>query len=109
MNKRAPIRQVPWMAALVYGFAVLVLVFLVLPVLIVIPMSVSDTAYLTFPPKGFTLRWYAEIATESSWTRPALLSIRIAVLTAIASTLIARRRPMPSCAADSTASRRSVC
>ena len=75
-------------AAIVYGFAVVVLLFLVLPVLIVIPMSFSDTNYLTFPPKGFTWRWYEEIFTESTWTKPAWLSIRIAVLTAAFSTLI---------------------
>ena len=88
MNLPAPSRFAVSAGAFVYGFAVLVLVFLVLPVLIVIPMSVSDTTYLTFPPKGFTWRWYAEIATESAWTRPAWLSIRIALLTAVASMII---------------------
>ncbi len=74
--------------ALVYGFAVLVLIFLVLPVLIVIPMSVSDTNYLTFPPKGFTWRWYVEIFTSKTWTRPAGFSVRIASLSAIFSTVL---------------------
>ncbi len=88
MTKGASLRYIPSAAALAYGVAALILVFLVLPVLIVIPMSISDTAYLTFPPKGFTWRWYSEIATESAWTRPAWLSIRIAFLTAILSTVI---------------------
>lgn len=87
MTRRAPFQRLR-AAAFVYGFAVLVLLFLVLPVLIVVPMSFSDTNYLAFPPKGFTWRWYEEIFTESTWTRPAWLSIRIAVLTAVFSTVI---------------------
>lgn len=87
MTRRAPFQRLR-AAAFVYGFAVLVLLFLVLPVLIVVPMSFSDTNYLAFPPKGFTWRWYEEIFTESIWTWPAWLSIRIAVLTAVFSTVI---------------------
>lgn len=81
-------RFIPSPSAVVYGFAILVLLFLVLPVLIVIPMSFSETSYLTFPPQGFTWRWYTEIFTQTAWTRPGLLSIQIAALTAIVSTLI---------------------
>lgn len=69
-------------------FAVAVIVFLLLPVVIVIPMSFSDTNYLTFPPKGFTLKWYEEILTSRTWTRPARFSFVTASLTAVASTLI---------------------
>jgi len=69
-------------------FAVLVLAFLMLPVLIVIPMSFSDTKYLAFPPDGFTWRWYQEIFTHSSWTKPAWLSVQIAFLTSIFSTIV---------------------
>ncbi len=75
-------------AFLVYSFATLVIVFLILPILIVIPMSISDTNYLTFPPKGFTWRWYGEIFTSKSWTQPAAFSIRVASLSAVFSTII---------------------
>jgi putative spermidine/putrescine transport system permease protein len=36
-------------------WTVSVLVFLVAPVLIIVPMSFGETAYLSFPPRGFTL------------------------------------------------------
>ena len=36
-------------------FTFLVLLFLVLPVFIIIPISFSSSQYLTFPPKGFSL------------------------------------------------------
>lgn len=60
-----------------------VLVFLVAPVLIIIPMSVSTTTYLTFPPSGFTLRWYAHYLTDASWMAATGLSLRVAALTTV--------------------------
>lgn len=82
---RQPIRPG---AILVYAFAYLVVIFLVLPVVIVVPMSFSDTSYLKFPPQGFTLEWYLEIFTSSTWTRPAIFSAKIAFLTSIFSTVL---------------------
>ena len=40
---------------------VAVLVFLCLPVLIVVPMSFSDSTSLRFPPEGFSMRWYVQV------------------------------------------------
>ncbi len=71
-------------AALAYG----VLAFLVLPVLLVVPMSFSDANYLSFPPQGFSLKWYVEIFTEPMWTRPALFSLQIALLVAALSSAL---------------------
>lgn len=74
--------------ALVGAFAYGVIAFLVLPVLLVVPMSFSDTAYLAFPPQGFTLKWYVEIFTQAMWTRPALFSLQIALLVAVLSSAL---------------------
>ena len=35
--------------------------FLVLPVLIVVPISLSTSQYLTFPPRGLSLEWYQRV------------------------------------------------
>ena len=51
-----------WLA--VIGIAVLF--FLILPTLIVIPMSFSDAAYLEFPPKEWSFRWYRSILGRQS-------------------------------------------
>src|SRR5206468_1781600 len=45
----------------------LVLGFLLIPVLMVIPMSFSETRYLKFPPSGFTFNWYAEFFSSTTW------------------------------------------
>ena len=41
--------------------AILVMIFLVAPLIIVIVVSFTPTAVVTFPPQGFSLRWYENI------------------------------------------------
>jgi putative spermidine/putrescine transport system permease protein len=55
------------------GLNVLVYGFILAPILVVIPVSFSETQYLVFPPQGFTFRWYANFfatreLAESLWT-----------------------------------------
>lgn len=69
-----------------YVFATLVLVFLVLPTLIVIPMSFSASQYLEFPPKQFSLRWYESYFQSRSWMQATITSFQAATLTVIVAT-----------------------
>lgn len=73
---------------LLYGLGSLILVFLILPTVLVIPMSFSPGNYLQFPPQGLSLRWYIAYFTDSSWTDATLFSLQIAALTTIASAVI---------------------
>ena len=41
-----------------YVFSAVVLFLLIVPSLVVIPMSFSASQYLEFPPKEWSLRWY---------------------------------------------------
>ena len=65
-----------------------VTVFLLLPTILIVPMSFGPDQYLRFPPAGFTLHWYAVYFTDADWIGATLFSVKIAVLTAIAATLI---------------------
>ena len=59
-----------------YIFVVLALGFLILPTLVVIPMSFSDSRYLDFPPTSWSFRWYRQYLTTPEWmdaTRVTLL------------------------------------
>ena len=40
-----------------YVLVVVLFAFLVLPTLLVIPMSFSESQYLEFPPRHLSLRW----------------------------------------------------
>lgn len=69
-----------------YAFATLALVFLVLPTLIVIPMSFSASQYLEFPPRQFSLRWYESYFQSRSWMQATITSFQAAGLTVIVAT-----------------------
>ena len=64
--------------------AVLVLIFLCLPVLIVAPMSFSDAKSLEFPPPGFSLRWYQNLLGNPIWIEAGKNSLLLATLSSTA-------------------------
>jgi mannopine transport system permease protein len=66
----------------------LVLAFIIIPLVIVIPMSFSPRDFLEFPPSGFTLKWYEEYFASRQWIRATVLSAQVAFLTAICATVI---------------------
>ena len=66
------------------GIAVaLILVFLMVPIVIVVPLSFSDTPFVVFPPQGFTLQWYWKVINEPDFTTPFMFSVQLGVLSAI--------------------------
>jgi putative spermidine/putrescine transport system permease protein len=67
-----------------YGAAVLV--FLMLPTLIVVPMSFSDSQYLEFPPQSWSLRWYRVYFGSDAWMDATRTSLVAAVLVTVLST-----------------------
>ncbi len=60
----------------------MVLVFLVVPVVLMIPLSFSSAAFFVFPPPGFSLQWYVKYFTASGWLDSTWHSLEIAALTA---------------------------
>ncbi len=60
------------------ALATLVLLYLIFPILVIIPVSFSAARYLTFPPPGFSLRWYANFFGRSDWRSAAWLSVWVA-------------------------------
>lgn len=78
---RAP-RLSPWLVA------VPVLVFLVLPTLIIVPVSFTPVDHLQFPPQSLSLRWYEELFQQAGWLDAALFSLKIALIVGPVATLI---------------------
>ncbi|GGG10221.1 ABC transporter permease [Rhizobium wenxiniae] len=62
------------------ALAILVFLFLLAPLVIIIGASLSNTTYLTFPPQGLTLRWFANIFEISAFRNTALTSFQVAIL-----------------------------
>src|SRR5215475_12407276 len=73
MRRKRPKRSGPGYGVTVV--AVLVLLYLVFPILVVIPLSFSAGTYLSFPPPGFSVRWYANFFNRTDWLEAASLSL----------------------------------
>ena len=72
-----------------YALAVAVMVFLVIPTLLVIPMSFSNAQYLEFPPRQWSLRWYQSYFNSTSWMQATATSLKAGLLTALFATPLA--------------------
>lgn len=65
-----------------------IVAFLVAPLVIVAVFSFNPSPYLEFPPSGFTLAWYAKFFRSSVFTDALLLSLKLATVVVVASTVI---------------------
>ena len=64
-----------------YVISALVLVYLILPVLIIAPISFSSARFLTFPPPSFSLRWYQQYFSNPAWMQATRVTLTVALLT----------------------------
>ncbi|MCK1693039.1 ABC transporter permease [Bradyrhizobium sp. 144] len=82
------IRSLPFGRCLLNFFVALVLAFLLLPTLLVVPMSLGEASYIQFPPKGLTLKWYQVYFGDRDWMNATWFSLRIALATTAAATIV---------------------
>lgn len=80
-------RRSPWHFIL-YGWSALVFVFLMAPLLVVFPISFSSSAYLQFPPPGWSLRWYEAYVTDTVWMDSTWRSVKVALWTTVFATVL---------------------
>lgn len=69
-----------------YAVAVLVMLFLVVPTLIVVPMSFSASQYLEFPPREWSLRWYQNYFNSTAWMQATRTSLLAGLWTVVVAT-----------------------
>ena len=55
-----------------------IVVFLLAPIVLIFPVSFTNSLYLKFPPSGFSLQWYRELVETPYWTESLWLSLRVA-------------------------------
>ncbi|MDF0523096.1 ABC transporter permease [Bradyrhizobium yuanmingense] len=65
-----------------------VLLFLIAPILVIIPLSFNSVPFFTYPMPGLSLRWYEEFFLTSRWQGALYNSIFIAVLVTLLSTVL---------------------
>ena len=72
----------------VVTFAFAVLVFLIGPLFVVFPLSVSKDPFFTFPIQEYSWRWYADFFGNSRWTQSLLNSLVAALFSTALATLL---------------------
>jgi putative spermidine/putrescine transport system permease protein len=78
MNTNAHSPAAWWLHAVTISM----IVFILAPLAVVLAMSVSDSYFVSFPPHGFTLNWYAKVLHDGEF----LASLRLSATLALAAT-----------------------
>src|SRR5258708_39929955 len=55
--------------------------FLMLPLLVVLPISLSSAPYMQFPPTGLSWQWYERYLDDPQWIEATLRSLYIGAAT----------------------------
>jgi putative spermidine/putrescine transport system permease protein len=66
----------------------LTLAFLVVPILVIIPLSFSDSTFLAYPMPGWSLRWYQNLFQSDDWIRAAQNSFIVAPAATVLATVL---------------------
>jgi putative spermidine/putrescine transport system permease protein len=85
------------------GFAGIAVAYFVLPLAIIVGTSFTKTAFLRFPPDGFTLAWYAKFLGDTSYMQSIGLSATLAasatasaIVLGVPAALVLARGEMPA-------------
>jgi ABC-type spermidine/putrescine transport system permease subunit II len=70
------------------AIAISVLLFLYVPLIVVVLFSFHETAGLSFPFRGFSLRWYEDVFGSDSFRSAVVNSLKVAVPVAAATLLL---------------------
>ncbi len=66
----------------------LIFIFLLAPLVVVIGTSVSTSRFVSFPPDGFTMKWYMEALTNVDFLKSILLSLKISAVSVVCSCIL---------------------
>jgi putative spermidine/putrescine transport system permease protein len=69
------------------GASLVTALFLLLPILVILPISFTEGEFLSWPPEGFSFRWYDQIVHDPTWTGAFWTSVRVAFFSAAVATI----------------------
>lgn len=84
MNAEDP--GLEWRRSWIYLLSGLTAMFLITPVLLIVPMSFTDSALLRFPPETWSFRWYRSFFGSERWMEAASNSLLVACGTVLIAT-----------------------
>jgi putative spermidine/putrescine transport system permease protein len=71
-----------------WTFTALVLLFLMAPILAVMPLSLNSEPYFSYPMPGLSLQWYQDFFTNPRWTKAVVLSFELAACVTVFATIL---------------------
>lgn len=66
----------------------LILLFLLIPILVIVPLSFSEGSLLLYPMPGISLRWYEALFNSEDWIRATRNSFIVAPLSTLIATVL---------------------
>ncbi len=69
-------------------FCAAVLLFLIAPILVIMPLSFNAEPYFSYPMPGLSLRWYEDFFTNDRWVLALKTSIIVAAFTTVIATTL---------------------
>ncbi len=69
-------------------FGCLMVVFLVAPLLAILPLAFTSGIFLTYPVPDWSLRWFEELVTAEAWRRSIINSLVIGLGTTLLATVL---------------------
>lgn len=70
-------------------YSILIAVFIMLPQAIVVVIAFSSASFVSFPPQGYSLRWFQRVLVDPSFMRPMWNSVVLGALAASIAALVA--------------------
>lgn len=78
--------------ALMYALTLMVLAYMLLPLLLALPMSLTSGNTLSYPVPGYSLRWYQTLIEDGRW----LAALKVSLGIGFASTFLALALGVPA-------------
>src|SRR6476469_8250172 len=69
-------------------FVTLVALALLAPIVIVFALSINSQNIMSFPPVGFTLKWFSEVFSSDVWRERLVASLQVGLLSAFFATVL---------------------
>ena len=63
----------------IYLFLGSSILFLILPMVVIIPVSFSSSRFIDFPPRQLSLQWYSEFFADRKWIDATLTTLKVAL------------------------------
>ncbi|OMH37965.1 ABC transporter permease [Motiliproteus sp. MSK22-1] len=71
-----------------YFFGILMVLFLITPLIAIIPLSFSSGSFLSYPLPGLSLRWYQEVFSSGPWLDSLQNSIFVGLFSTVLATVL---------------------